>query len=194
MRFVLLLSLLCISAPAIAGIPCEELRGYTEGGYRVALISPAGIAPSLAEQGIVIHVEIMDCTPAPIVNFPAQDIWVDDMGTGEISLCPGGSIADANTDEYGHTTISGPIYGGGHSEGGTLVWVNGLPADGAGPMPLNFVSPDIDGDLDVDLYDFTIFGMDYGKSGVARSDLVPDGIISLYDFSAFGQYYGESCP
>ena len=193
MRFVLSVLILCISTPAFAGIPCIILRGYTDGGPTTALISPAGLAPSLADQGIIIEVEILDCGEIPIVNFPFQDIWVSDPGTGELALCQGGSMADANTDANGYTTISGVVFGGGYTEGGTLVYVNGEPALDAGPMPLNFVSPDLDGDRIVDITDFSIFGLDFGSTAM-RSDFVPDGIVDLADFSTFGVNFHSNCP
>jgi hypothetical protein len=193
MRIVLSLLFLCIAAPAWAGIPCELLSAYTDGIYRVAVVSPAGTAPSLADQGTVIHVEVFDCTPAPVENFPYQDIWISDPGTGELWLCQGGSVADANTDANGHTTISGVVYSGGHTETGTLVFVAGIPVDVAGPLPLDFVSPDIDGDGDVDIQDFSRFGQDFGTSAL-QSDLVSDGLVDLADFGAFGRHFGEACP
>lgn len=192
MRFVLILALLCIAAPAPAGIPCEILTAWVEGEPQFAVISPGGGAPSLTEQGIVIHVEIMDCTYTPIANFPFQDIWVSDIGNGELNICQGGSVADANTGEDGQTTISGHIFGGDHTENGTMVYVNGLQVEN-GPLPLDFVSPDINGDLIVNLNDFSLFGMDYSTTA-PRSDLVHNGLVDLADFARFGQHYGEQCP
>lgn len=192
MRLLLVVSLLCMVLPAnaAAGIPCEIINTWLEGDTPVVLVTPAGTAPSLAEQGVVIHVEVMDCTPAPIADFPFQDIWVD--ADAELNLCPGGSVADANTDENGRTTISGTIFAGDHSEHGVTVYVNGIPSD-TGPLDLNFVSPDLNGDRFVNLNDFSIFGQDYDTSAM-RSDLVPDGIVNLADFSRFGQHYFEQCP
>lgn len=134
----------------------------------------------------------MDCTPSrtPIPNFPFQDIWVS--GDGELNICRDGSFADANTDENGRTTISGSIFGGDHSENGVMVWVSGLPSI-SGPLDLNFVSPDINGDLVVNLNDFSLFGQDYNSSA-RRSDVVPSGLVDLADFARFGQHYNESCP
>jgi len=191
MRFVLLIALLSIAAPTFAGIPCVHLNSWTEGDTPVATISPAGTAPSLADQGVVIHVEILDCSPAPVPHFPFQDIWVAGQ-TGEISICQGGSSADANTDEDGRTTISGRIFGGDHCENGVIVWVNGEAAH-TGPLPLDFVSPDINGDLVVNLNDFALFGQDYNTTA-RRSDIVFNGTVDLADFARFGQHYNEHCP
>ena len=190
MRFVLTIILLCAALPAFAGIPCEMITTWLEGETAVALITPAGTVASLAEQGAVIHVELMDCTPAPIANFPLQDIWVS--GVGDVNICPGGSVADANTDEFGRTTISGPIFGGNHSESGVMVWVSGIPSD-TGPLTLDFVSPDLNGDLVVNLNDFSAFGVDFG-SAAFRSDFNHDGTVNLNDFSTFGQHFGDTCP
>jgi hypothetical protein len=202
MRFVLLLllalalrSTLADSAAAdTTGIPCEYFSCWTEGTPTVVLASPAGSAPTVAEQGLVIHLEILDCTLTPIANFPFQDIWLGDTGTGELSYCPGGTIADANTDAEGRTTITGHLSAGGHTETGTCVWVAGILALEMGPLALDVVSPDLDGDLDVDIVDFSLFGQDFGGGSAPRSDLVPDGILNLADFAAFGRHFGEHCP
>ena len=197
MRFVLALLLLLLSltiaesaAADTTGIPCTIINTWLEGDTPVARISPAGTAPSLADQGVIIHVEMMDCTPTPIPNFPFQDIWVS--AQGELNICRDGSVADANTDEDGRTTISGAIFGGNQSQGGVTVWVSGIPSD-TGPLALDFVSPDINGDLFVNLNDFSLFGADYNSTAF-RSDLNDDGAVNLKDFSLFGQHYNEVCP
>ena len=202
MRFVLLFLSSFVLVPALAeratadttGIPCEYFSCWTEGTPTVVLASPAGSAPTVAEQGLVIHVEVLDCTLTPIANFPFQNIWLGDTGTGELAYCPDGTIADANTDSEGRTTITGPLSAGGHTETGTCVWVAGILALDQGPLALNVVSPDLDGDLDVDIADFSRFGLDFGSGSAPRSDLVPDGIVNLADFAAFGRHFGESCP
>lgn len=158
----------------------------------VALISPAGSAPSLAAQGLAIEIGVYDCEWNPIAGYPADDIWVDDPGDGSIALCRAGSVADAATGADGLTGIGGTISGGGFTTAGTQIYVSGIPVD-APPLPLQFRSADLDGDLAVDLTDLGEFGFDFGSTA-ARSDLHPDGTVNLLDFAVFGSQFGETCP
>lgn len=50
---------------------------------------------------------------------------------------------------------------------------------------------DYDTDGDVDLGDFTVFGLDWGTT-VYRSDFTWDGNVNLNDFTIFGQHWGHS--
>jgi hypothetical protein len=98
--------LLILGGPAIADVP--DLPNVTvtlEGSPGTLLVTPARAGPTLAQRGMVVHVVIHDALDRPIVGFPFQDIWLDDVGDGSLSLCNGGSSADLNTDHDGHTTI-----------------------------------------------------------------------------------------
>ncbi|RKZ18110.1 hypothetical protein DRQ53_01620 [bacterium] len=170
--------------PQLPVIEVEASAGH-------ALFTPAGTTPALGDQGVVIQVWIYDQFGFPVRNLPYQDIWLDDVGDWSVSSCQGGMTADANTDADGHTTISRVIFGGGSAAIGTKVWVNAEPDDEL--LPVLLVSPDINGDLVVDLFDFGTFGMDFG-SDAFRSDLHDDGIVDLVDFGLFGQHFGETCP
>ena len=195
MRFLLCLLMVCAAAPALAGIPCIIVDVETTGTPTVALITPSGTGPSLADQGITVEIQIMECTFTPIVGFPREDIWISPYHDGEMWFCPGGAIADENTDADGRTSITGALAGGGYSTGGAIVYVSGNPMTSPypGSLPLDFVSPDLDGDLDVDIADFSSFGQDFGSSAI-RSDLDPNGIVDLGDFAVFGLHFGTNCP
>ena len=62
-------------------------------------------------------------------------------------------------------------------------------------MPLSVNSPDINGDLVVDLVDLGMFAGDYNNASYDfRSDLTGDGIENLADIGEFAMYNGDECP
>ena len=192
--FALSVLILCSSGPALAGIPCIIIDVDTAGTPAVALITPSGTGASLADQGITISVQIMDCALVPVPNYPRQDVWVWGWNDDQVWMCPGGSVADRDTDADGRTTISGAIAGGGTTTDGTVIYVSGYPMTSpTTALPLDFVSPDLDGDLDVDIADFALFGQDFGSTAM-RSDLDPNGVVDIGDFSIFGRHFGTNCP
>jgi hypothetical protein len=183
--------LLGLTGVAAAGIPDEVQSTATSAGGQV-MITPEGAGGSLAAAGATINVVVRDQSGIPIPNYPAQDIWVSHPGDNSIALCQGGSIADLNTDAAGATTISGIVSGGGFSTT-TQVYINGTPLAGAA-LTVAMNSPDIDGNLNVNLFDFNIFGADYGGTEFRSDFASPFGTVNLADFAAFGQSYGEVCP
>lgn len=182
-----------LTGVATAGIPDETQSTATSAGG-VVLITPAGTGGSIADAGATITVTVLDQGGLPVPNFPFQDIYLGHPGDNSIALCQGGSTADFNTNVNGVTTISGVISGGGWSTT-TQVYINGTPLSGVNnpPLTVGLNSPDINGDLIVNLNDFSAFGVDF-STGEFRSDFVFDGIVNLADFSRFGQTFGESCP
>ena len=192
--FLTLVVLVVFTAPSSANGGCWEVPVDVVATPGVAVISPAGTAPTLDAQGLTIYLQVFDCSEIPLPNYPFQDIWVSDPGTGEVSMCQGGSVADANTDAEGRTTIGGAISGGGYTTGGTQVYISGMPVGPAPSIPLNFISADYDRNLVVDLVDFVTFAADFGQSGIVRSDFDLSGTIDLADFASFGSHFGDNCP
>lgn len=94
-----------------------------------------------------------------------------------------------------------PIYGGGHSEidgsgnpaeGCVLLWA---PSEcGSIPLEIYFNSPDINGDLVVDLLDQSLFAQDFFGLYNYRSDFNFDGKIDLFDLGVLSQAIGGQCP
>jgi hypothetical protein len=184
--------LLGLTGVASAGIPSEvESSAVSAGG--TVLITPAGTGGSIANAGATVTVTVLDAGLLPVPNFPFQDIWLGNDGVSgdNIALCQGGSTADANTNASGITTIGGVISGGGYGTS-TQVYINGTPLAQA-PLAVALNSPDINGDLVVNLNDFSAFGVDF-STGEFRSDFVFNGVVDLADFSRFGQTFGETCP
>ena len=175
---------------ASAGIPDENLSSAASAGGTV-MITPASTGGSIADAGATITVTVLDAGGLPVPNFPFQDMWLGHNGDNAIALCQGGSTADLNTNALGVTTISGVIGGGGYSLT-TQVYINGTPLTQA-PLNVALYSPDITGDLIVELPDFSAFGVAFGGTEF-KADLVFDGVIDLADFSRFGQSYFQQCP
>lgn len=139
-----------------------------------------------------IKLELMDPYGVTISDFPAEDMWLEALDGGMIP-CIGGTIADSNTDTYGKTSWVHPLLGGGSSTSGCLVFISGMALTQA-PLPLNFNSPDMNGDGTVDLLDVgllaTAFFGDYDFS----ADFFADGVVNIADVTRFAQSMGASCP
>jgi hypothetical protein len=182
--------LLGLACAASAGIPDDvESTATSAGGF--VLITPQGNGGSIANSGATVTVTVLDFGGLPVAGFPFQDIYLDDPGDFSIALCQGGSVADANTNALGITTIGGVISGGGNTVT-TQVYISGTPLTQA-PLLISLVSPDITGDAVVDGVDFGTFGIDFGTSAF-QSDFTFDGSVDLTDFGIFGVAFGEVCP
>jgi hypothetical protein len=184
--------LLGLAGLASAGVPDAGLSSSSAAGTGTLLITPDGTGDTLASIGAVVTVTVVDGTGTPIAGYPFQDMYLDDAGTAEISLCQGGSTADGNTNAAGVATISGGISGGGFTQVGLQVYLAGVAIGTA--LGINAVSPDINADLQVNLADFGDFGIDFKGAYAFRSDLDANGSIDLGDFGIFGGNYNTSCP
>jgi hypothetical protein len=186
--------ILGLSGLAMAGIP-DAGNSTVAGGGGTLMIAPNGNGETIASHSTTIDVHIADGNGLAIANFPAQDIWFDDAGTGDINLCQGGSTADADTDANGDTEISGTLTGGGWTKDGMSVFVSGVAiTGGSGPIISTDVnSPDINGDRIVDLIDVGSFAADL-LAYQFRSDLVFSGVIDLSDVGRFASFINASCP
>lgn len=142
-----------------------------------------------------ITVVMLDMYDNPIFSFPYEDIWLDGAG-GDFVFCPGGTVADHATDENGITTISGPFAAGGSVhpiDHGMVVLINGDALDQP-PFALGGNSPDINGDLVVNLSDAVLFAQDYGLVYRYRHDFNWDGVVNLTDAVLLAQGFGVACP
>ena len=148
-----------------------------------------------------ITVTLLDSNSAPIFAYPFEDLWLENA-TGGMALCAGGSVADANTDAAGQTTFSGTLFAGGQSDPldageGCDVMVNGSPLNQP-VIDMLFNSPDISGDLVVNLTDVIQYTQDFysGNSGdlIYRSDFYWDGNLNLSDTVLLSQGSGAQCP
>ena len=114
-------------------------------------------------------------------------------GNGDLNVCPGGSVADANTDNEGRTTISGALSAGGWTDDGLRVYVSGTPV--GQNLPIEVTSPDINADRQVNLSDVGLFATDFASGGYAfRSDFNFDQILNISDVGIFARHVGDQCP
>ena len=181
------------STGAWAGIP-DPTNSTASSGSGCINITPGGNGPSLANEGLTISVNVQDAGGTPIPGYPFQDIWWDDNGNGDLSMCQGGSVADGNTDGSGNTTISGAAAGGGQTQAGVQVYLAGVPLNGP-VLLIDVNSPDETGDLVVNLSDIQAFSVDFNNPAYNfASDFTCDGVENLSDVSALAIHNGESCP
>lgn len=151
-------------------------------------ICPTGDGQSLD----TITVTLLNGLGSPVVDFPRERIWADAISLGDLVYCDTPFLADAPTDDFGMTTISGTARGGGHTNSGLYVYVDGLPIQNS-PLDFTIVSPDIDGNLVVDVCDVAILGSDF-QSAAYRSDFTCDGTVDLADFTVFTPHLCHYCP
>ena len=129
----------------------------------------------------------------PIAHFPFEDMWLESRDAGLVP-CRGGTTADANTDAAGITTWATPLHAGGHSQSLMDVIVNGSLLEMAPGLDLSFNSPDINGDLTVNLTDVQIFSGDFFDSDDFRSDFHRDGDVNISDLAVMARALGAGCP
>lgn len=157
------------------------------------LITPAGLGDILGGvPGGTVTVTVRDADGNPIAGYPFQDMTLDDIGNGDLNICPGGSVADANTNASGVSTFTGAIAGGGFSQAGVQVYLGGNPLAGAA-LPFEVNSPDITGDRVVNVQDLGQFSTDFG-SNTFKSDFSGDGVVNLSDVGIFSVAFLEVCP
>lgn len=140
-----------------------------------------------------ITLTLLDGLDNPISNFPREDIWLESRDGGMV-ICSGGTNPDTNTDVNGMTVWANPLFAGGHSEAVTEVLVNGSTLDLTPGVNLNINSPDLNGDLVVNLSDVQIFSADFYSEYQFRSDFFRDGMINLSDLVPLSYAIGTACP
>lgn len=192
-------------AVTCVGVPDLDFSVVTQvyQGLCSLVITPAGSGQPLTEArtptgetvDATIHLTVINNCPeqGPVSDFPAEDMWLESMALG-VNFCQGGSTADGPTDSEGHTQWSQALSGGGWDEGNCRVVVNGVPIGPPAGLSLQFNSPDLNGDRDVNIVDVYEFAQDYFGEYRFRSDLFRDGAVNLADVSTLALALGESCP
>ncbi len=199
--FCLILLLAAIAQAGVGGPYGEYDMAYQGPETLTLLVRPDGGGDSFDDaflpygqrEDATITVEVKDANWDPIPNYPREDLWLESEDDGLVS-CISGTIADANTDALGMAHWQNPLFGGGYSEALTVVMVNGSLIEMTIGVHLSFNSPDINGDLIVNLTDVAMFAMDFFGGYQFRSDLFRDGQINLQDLATFAQAYGTTCP
>lgn len=154
------------------------------------LVTPEGNGPTLEALGLVITVTVLGCDGIPLSGYPADEIRLEAF-SGSVDFC-GNAVADHATDGQGQTTFSGALAGGGWSQGDLYVTVGSMRQVPALPLAVN--SPDINGDLRVDLIDVSEFAADFlDEAYQFRSDFTHDGVENLADIGILAWHLGEGC-
>ena len=131
----------------------------------------------------------------PVPGISPEDIWLAGA-SGRLTLCGGSGVIDADSatsyfPPVGYTTISGAMKAGG-CDWGLNVVVQGFVL-GCPPLVLAYPtkSPDINGDLIVDIIDLALFAPVYlGTEPYSQCmDYDCDGDVSLIDIAIFGVHY-----
>lgn len=153
-----------------------------------------------------LRIWLVDDQGYPMDGFLAGDVWLrfpEYQGTVascvEIPYSGDVFFPDGDSDGDGMMQWTLPLRGGGWSEGPVELWIYGMRAmapdfSEVPPLPIRVNSPDVNGDLEVDLTDITLFAQDLGGPYNFRSDLCWDGGIDLSDIVIFAQGIGAICP
>jgi hypothetical protein len=153
----------------------------------------------LAAVGVVISVTVKDNAGLPVPGILATDFWV--IGWGDtLNLCGGGGSANADSasNSSGQTTMSGAIAAGG-CDSGLQVVVQGVvladPTDWSIPLCLPIIvhSPDISGDLLVDIVDFVLFTAAFTGTYNPCADYDCNALIDIVDFVLFTAHFNHLC-
>ena len=184
-----------LASSATAGVPDLTLSTAAGPASLVQVqITPAGLGSNLANSGATVTVTVVDATGTAIAGYPFQDMTLNDIGNGDLNICPGGSTADANTNASGQATFTGNIAGGGQTQAGLQVYLGGSPLNGAA-LSIDVNSSDINGDRTVNISDVGLFATDFASGGFAfRSDFVADGVLNISDVGNFATHVTEVCP
>jgi hypothetical protein len=164
-------------------------------------VCPQGDTDSFLDQGWWIWICVLDINGVAIPNVPASDFWLIDCDPlNDAALCGGSasSGADSNSNSAGMTTMSlGTLTGGGCADGMSLVIqgfvvldsLTNCTTDQCNPIALR--SPDINGDLVINLVDLSAFAAGYPPQPYAVcADMNADGVVGLQDLSKFAFHYG----
>lgn len=197
---------LAVPAPVLAqsGIPdlpnCQAWTAYEGEETPTLRVTPEGsgslfTAAQLPDGTVVdgtVFLLLLDWLDVPIANYPHEDLWLESADGGLVP-CPGGSVADEDTDDTGLTWWVQPMRAGGYSQALTQVMVNGDNVWQEG-LRLSFNSPDITGDGQVNLSDLGWFASDFFTQYHFRSDLFRDGVLNLSDLGAMVMGMQAQCP
>jgi len=164
-------------------------------------VSPGGNGPDMAHGfstgggalDLRITLTLIGSDGSPIYLYPREDIWLESEGGG-LSSCIMGTAPDSNTDLNGETVFTGPFRAGGNNPApeGLQVVVSGMPLPQAS-LPIQINSPDVNGDLVVNLSDIGAMTQALFGEYDWRFDFNNDGAINLIDIVAFASSYGMHC-
>ncbi len=149
-------------------------------------------APGGSSVDATITLTLVNWAGDPIVDYPPEDIWLETSEDG-LAGCAGGTSPDFVTDINGQTYWIDPLEAGGCSTGEELmVYVAGAPLY-ASPLDLVFRSPDLSGDLLVDLTDIVLFTQSLDDGEGSCADFNNDSHVNLSDVVRMTGGIGDHC-
>ncbi len=164
------------------------------------MVVPNGSGDSLDQALVIgglptdatITITVLDGLGVPVYNQCRDyiDLIANDGG---VIFCQDADHPSSHTDAAGQALFHNPFAAGGFSQAGLTVLLYNTALCCSLPIQIN--SPDLNGDLKVDLSDIPIFAGDfYGSIYQYRSDLHYDGVVNLSDVARMAQSFGASCP
>lgn len=202
-RIIAILALLAVTSAADSpDHPDPDLStveiGALASGASIFVVPDGSGVPLTAASGAggvevdaTITLTLVSAMGELIFAYPAEDLWLE-TADGGLVACLDGATADAPTDEYGQTVWQEPLHAGGWSDAENLLaMVAGVPI--YPELPLRVNSPDVNGDLEVNLSDIVSLAQALG--GYAYEvDFNYDGAINLSDITRFVPAVGAVCP
>ena len=212
MRMIIVLCVvLVLTVQARAGVPPYPMLALdSESAFPVVLFCvPDGSGDDLTEAqvyGAGVHLVVdatltatlYDAFGTPVSFYPLEDIWLESVQDALV-FCTMGTVADAPTDAQGRTTFSGPFLVGGGMDptaGDKLELVVGGYTDPTARVDVYLLTPDLDGDRDVDLSDVVVFVDLYWNDPAYHIavDYYHDGVLNLSDLVEFAGALNRTCP
>lgn len=123
-----------------------------------------------------------------------------DAGMGNVALC-GEALPMLSVPGPPYLLYAAAIHGGGHSAvdatgspvASAQVWWAPSSVWGHRPIELYINSPDINGDLVVNMTDYSLFATDYNGTYNFRSDFNYDNLVNVGDLTIFSSALGIDC-
>ena len=173
----LVFALALIAVPALANIPYPDLcllnNAAGSDGAVLLVVPPGAGAPF---------------TDARLPGGAAADATL----TLTVVNSEGGAHPGSATDVNGQTSWVDPLFGGGNSlleDAQAIIASQPVPDTAA----VHFVSPDITGDLNVNLFDILLFTQAIGLYN-PEADFNNDGVVNLTDIFIIAPAIGAVCP
>lgn len=203
-RFLLGIMVLSLASVSWAGVPDLDLSTAVTASPGASLFSlPNGqgapFTAALGAGGVAVDATItltlVDNLGEPIFGYPFDDMWLETSG-GSLVYCSRGTAADASTDSDGIATWTNPVEAGNSTAGEVvMVMIAGSPLSDT--IEMTFNSADMNGDLVVNLLDFSAFGgIFFSGSYDYAADFNFDGIVNLLDLNFIGPaiFAQVTCP